>query len=230
MPRAPSSRIIAARSTRPSRVGQRERLDARAATPALRSPAVTISALPPASTRAAAGVCAWRSTTTRSGWRGVATARTVSCGSSCSTVPMPVRIAQARARQRWPSARAASPVIHWLSPLASAVRPSRLAATFMRTHGPAARHPRDEADVELARLVLEQADVDGDAGGAQPRGAVRRLRDWDRPSPRRRARCRRRSRASAHGGVRPCGCTARASRTASRRADRARARARRRAR
>ena len=48
---------------------------------------------------------------------------------------MPVRIAQARARQRWPSARAASPVIHCDSPDASAVRPSRLAAAFIRTQG-----------------------------------------------------------------------------------------------
>ena len=92
-------------------------------------------------------------------------ARTFSCGSSCSTVPMPVRIAQARARHAWPSARA-SPVIHWLSPSASAVRPSRLAAILRRTQGGRV-HARDEADVELARLVREQPTSTCDAGGAQ---------------------------------------------------------------
>jgi len=68
------------------------------------------------------------------GGRVVATWRTVSCGSSRRIVPMPVRIAHARARKRCASARAASPVIHWLSPSASAVLPSRLAATFIRIH------------------------------------------------------------------------------------------------
>lgn len=48
---------------------------------------------------------------------------------------MPVRIAHARARHAWPSRRAASPVIHWLSPDGSAVRPSSDAAVFIRTHG-----------------------------------------------------------------------------------------------
>ncbi len=48
---------------------------------------------------------------------------------------MPVSTAPARLRQAWPSARAASPVIHWLVPSASAVRPSSDAATFIRTHG-----------------------------------------------------------------------------------------------
>ena len=59
-------------------------------------------------------------------------------GSSASTVPTPVRMAQARARHAWPSARAASPVIHWLAPSISAVRPSRLVATF----SPHPRPPR----------------------------------------------------------------------------------------
>ena len=61
--------------------------------------------------------------------------RTVSCGSSSRTVPIPVRIAQARARQACPSARAAALVIHWLRPSGKAVRPSRLAATLSRTQG-----------------------------------------------------------------------------------------------
>ena len=48
---------------------------------------------------------------------------------------MPVSTAPARARQAWPSARAASDVIHWLAPLSSAVLPSSVAATFIRSHG-----------------------------------------------------------------------------------------------
>jgi hypothetical protein len=48
---------------------------------------------------------------------------------------MPVSTAQARARQACPSLRAAGPVIHCDCPLASAVRPSRLAAIFIRTQG-----------------------------------------------------------------------------------------------
>ena len=48
---------------------------------------------------------------------------------------MPVRMAQARARQAWPSVRASGPVIHWLWPFCRAVCPSIEAATFMRTQG-----------------------------------------------------------------------------------------------
>ena len=61
--------------------------------------------------------------------------RTFSEGRSFNTVPMPVRTAELAARSRCTSARAASPVIHWLSPEAMAVRPSRLMASFTRTQG-----------------------------------------------------------------------------------------------
>ena len=44
-------------------------------------------------------------------------------------------MAELRARQRWTSVRAASLVIHFDSPFASAVRPSRLIASFSRTNG-----------------------------------------------------------------------------------------------
>ncbi len=40
----------------------------------------------------------------------------------------------------------------------------------------AARHPRNEAGVELARLALHEPDLDRDAGLAQPRRAVRGVR------------------------------------------------------
>jgi len=61
--------------------------------------------------------------------------RTVSAGSSASTVPMPVRIAPERARSRCTSARASGPVIHWLSPVFMEIAPSMLLATFSRTNG-----------------------------------------------------------------------------------------------
>ena len=85
--------------------------------------------------RALGGVSRRESTTTRSGWRAVATRRTSRRGSSSRTVPTPVRTALARLRQAWPSARAASPVIHWLVPSASAVRPSSETAAFRRSQG-----------------------------------------------------------------------------------------------
>ena len=47
---------------------------------------------------------AWRSKTTRSGWRGSSSPRAVSRGSSARTVPMPTAIASDSARQRWTSA------------------------------------------------------------------------------------------------------------------------------
>ena len=65
---------------------------------------------------------AWPSTT-RSGSR-PSTWRTVSAGSSARTVPAPTTMASLSARSAWASARAASPVIHWLVPSGAAVRPS----------------------------------------------------------------------------------------------------------
>ena len=53
-------------------------------------------------------------------------------GNSLGAAP---RTAQARARQAWPSSRAAAEVIHWLAPLGKAVRPSSELAAFMRTQG-----------------------------------------------------------------------------------------------
>jgi hypothetical protein len=112
------------------------------------------------------------STITRSGWRAVGTSRTSSRGSSSSTVPTPVSRAPARLRQAWPSARAASPVIHWLTPLSSALRPVERDRGLEAQPGPAALHARDEADVELARLVFARADDDLDAGRGEARGAL----------------------------------------------------------
>ena len=81
------------------------------------------------------GVLKWVSMITRRGWRSTPGMRTVMAGSSANTVPTPVMIAELRARRRCTSCRAASLVIHLLSPSAIAVRPSRLIASLLRTNG-----------------------------------------------------------------------------------------------
>jgi hypothetical protein len=53
-------------------------------------------------------------------------------GLSLNTVPLPVKMAQLRARQCCTSALACSLVIHWLAPLFSAVLPSKLLAILLR--------------------------------------------------------------------------------------------------
>ena len=78
--------------------------------------------------------------TTRSGCRSrgsgsPTSSRTVSCGSSRSTVPVPTRIASHSPRSRCTSRRADSPVIQRLDPSAAALRPSRVAASFQVTNG-----------------------------------------------------------------------------------------------
>ena len=61
--------------------------------------------------------------------------RVVSWGSSANTVPIPTTMASTRCRRRWPKARAASPVSHWLSPPTVAILPSREQAALAMTHG-----------------------------------------------------------------------------------------------
>ena len=61
---------------------------------------------------------------------GKASLRSVRRQSSASTVPTPVTIKSDSARRRCTSWRASSPVIHWLSPEAIAVRPSSDVAIF----------------------------------------------------------------------------------------------------
>ena len=57
------------------------------------------------------------------------------------------------ARNRWPSARAASPVIHLLSPDAVAMRPSSDDASLRWNERPASAHAQQEAGVDLGRLA-----------------------------------------------------------------------------
>ena len=61
--------------------------------------------------------------------------RTVSCGSSASTVPTPAMIASTVLRSSCTSVRAGAEVIHWLVPSAAAERPSRVAANFQVRYG-----------------------------------------------------------------------------------------------
>ena len=157
----------------PRGVRQRERVDTRRPAGVARARGDDERAGPAPAPAPPAASRAWRSTTTRSGWRDVATARTVSSGSSASTVPTPVSMAQARARHAWPSrARrlAGDPPARAVDERGAAVEARRDLEPHPRQ---AARHARDEADVELARLALQQPDATVDAGGAQPRRAVR---------------------------------------------------------
>src|SRR5215211_4973116 len=70
------------------------------------------------------------SNTTRVGWRAASTSRAVRSGSSASAVPMPTAIASDSARHSWTSRRLSGPEIHFESPAAVAVRPSRLMAAL----------------------------------------------------------------------------------------------------
>jgi len=61
--------------------------------------------------------------------------RIVSIGSSARAVPAPIITASWRSLWAWTSRRASGPVIHWLSPLAVAIRPSNELASFSVTIG-----------------------------------------------------------------------------------------------
>ena len=89
------------------------------------------------------------STTTRSGsFAGSSGCRTVSCGSSASTVPIPTRTASAANRRRWPSRRAASPVIHRDVPSTAAILPSSVIAALRVTCGRPSRHGAEERAIQ----------------------------------------------------------------------------------
>ena len=65
--------------------------------------------------------------------------RQVRSGSSASTVPTPTMTASCRPRSACAMRRAGVPVIHWLSPLLVAIRPSSVVASFSVTSGRPAR-------------------------------------------------------------------------------------------
>jgi hypothetical protein len=102
MPRRPSSCISAGNSTLPAALGNTTISAPCSFNFAAFASSITAHAIntpPPSKMRAVSGNSSRLSITTRSGWRGVVTARTVNCGSSSRTVPMPVKTAHARARQ-----------------------------------------------------------------------------------------------------------------------------------
>ena len=180
----------------------------RAAMPAPKGRAVYTSTSPGGCTmRAPGGSSSRESITTRSGWRAVSTRRTSSRGLSASTVPMPVSSAPARLRQAWPSARAAGPVIHWLTPLCRAVAPSSEAATFMRTQG-RPRSMRLKKPIFSSRVAWASGWVAGSTSTTTP-AARSRATPWPLTSGLGSV-CATTTRAtpaaisaSQHGGVRP---------------------------
>ena len=89
-----------------------------------------------------------RPITARSGWWASGSSyssRTVSSGSSTSTVPVPTSITSHWARNRWASTRAACDVTQRLLPSAAALRPSRVAANFQVTNGRWCSMPKVQA-------------------------------------------------------------------------------------
>ena len=117
---------------------------------------------------------------------------------------LPTRIASCVPRRRWPSARAASPVIQWLSPRrggdAAVERGRQLQVNSGRLSRTRSRKP---ALISAASLRA-RTDLDLDAGRAQPGVPLRRspadrdprVADTTRATPAS-------IRASAQGGVRP---------------------------
>ena len=83
---------------------------------------------------ARSGTRSVESSTTRKG-DAPGTMRTVSWGSSWSTVPTPTSTASHAARNACDARRSASPLIHRASPVAVAIRPSSVWANFRMTNG-----------------------------------------------------------------------------------------------
>ena len=203
MPRRASSRIIACRSTRPLRIGQGDVLHVGRPCRVARTRGDDQRVRPAApALRAASRAC--RSTMTRSGWRGVATRAhgelRVVRAARCRCRSGSRRRARAtRARRRAP----ARPVIHWLPPFASAVRPSRLAAIFMRTHGrPRVMRERKPALSSRASRSSRPTST-CDAGGAQAAGAPPAASGFGSGIAATTRATPAATSASTHGGVRP---------------------------
>ncbi len=205
-PRSPSSRATAARSALRPSPGTRTTSAPRASYVLRRwtsSVTVRISSGSPVRIFAESGRSSPWSITTRFGCRVHGTMRTVSSGSSWRTVPMPVSIAQERARSRCTSRRASSPVIQRLCPLASAMRPSSDAAALMRIHGRPVRmrvrKPRCASSASAAINPMSTRMPDSRSRAAPcpfTRGLGSSSAATTRPT-------RAATNASAQGGVRP---------------------------
>ena len=106
--------------------------------------------------RAAGGIRSLESSTARSGWRveqPIADRARRAVGRRPARCRCPSGRRRARARRRCTSARAASPVIHWLAPFGQRRARRRGSRASLTLHPrPAARHARDEAGVRARAL------------------------------------------------------------------------------
>ena len=84
-------------------------------------------------------------------------------------VPVPTRIASCVARSRWPRSRAGPPVIQRLSPVAVAIRPSRLVASFSVTSGRPSRSRCKNPALISAASAWHSPVSTVEPGGPQPR-------------------------------------------------------------
>ncbi|MNN32954.1 hypothetical protein D3C81_1466910 [compost metagenome] len=213
-PRAASACIKAGRSTWPLLPGRLS-----SSWPALAyrgsSPmAVTTKAGPAWKKGASSGRRRRPSTSTRRGVRLSASAvasgsrpssapRTVIRALSASTLAALVSTTLALARKRCTAERAAGPVIHWLSPLAMAVRPSRLMASLARTNGTPCsmrlRKPGFRARAWVSSTPLATS-MPASARRRRPCPATCGLGSCMAATTRATPAC---TSASAHGGVRP---------------------------
>src|SRR6187399_222919 len=143
-----------------------------------------------------------RSSTTRIGWRGVSI-RTSSRGSSAITVAALVSTAPLCARQCCTSARAASLVIHWLSPFANAVLPSRLAPVFRRMNGRRCRMRMRKPALRASASASNKPDWTLRPASFRRAAPAPLTRGFGSPMAYTTRRTPAASSTSTHGGVRP---------------------------
>ena len=199
------------RSTRVSPPGHRRTVTPVAARRSRRSggaaaPTATIvrAAVPARTTRASTGVRPVESSTTRYGSRGHGgSSRTVSCGSSRSTVSIPTTIASDSLRSSWARPRAASPVIHCDSPWTSAILPSSVMPAFSVTCGRPWRIATRNARFSLAassRSTPTVTSIPASRRMSNPRPLTSGFGSSSAATTRRTPAA---TTAVAHGGVRP---------------------------
>ncbi len=130
--------------------------------------------------------------------------RTVSSGSSTSTVAVPMSIVSQRPRRRWVSRRAARLDTQRLVPSVAALRPSRVVANFQVTKGRWCSTAKLHDTVDRARLVGDHQALRRPRRRPHAGGRRRPWRPGWRLTARRRHGVRRQRRAPrVHGPVRP---------------------------
>ena len=203
MPRAPSSRISAARSTRPSASGSASTSTPSGHAGIARAGGDDQRVAAGQHLAPSAGVSPCRSTTIAPR---LPRRRDRAHGELRVVLPHGADAGEDRAGARAPAMAVGARGLAG-DPLALAVRERRAAVEARRDlHAhprPAARHARDEADVQLARFVGQQPDVDGDPGAraaarapCAAAGLGSAIAATTRPTPAAIT-------ASVHGGVRP---------------------------